>query len=315
MQGQLTEEEKLKGLPFSNEKIPVGSNSTDLLAMIEAYPGFKFCIYLADKTSEEWDESTSRVYMNQILPGFIYYPMNVGKDDLVSLSKVYEFAMQNAAVVAINHTKPHKNNRILRQMFCESGDTFVDVLVKDDDNKFKPYDLNGPAFVDAFIYDNMLGTFKGMHVVIIGAGGAGEAIAREIIKRGAKISFIDPLDKRNLISTIGDDIIWYSSIYNFVGSNANLDGIILINCSGRGVSPENPLEIVFAKGSGAFVDIRAQMDLDTVMTAEGFANWKCATGFAMNARNDYVLLKEIANRGNMELPIFSNFRAIVAAAS
>ena len=48
------------------EKIKVCNGVSDLKKYIENHEGIKICLYLAEKTEEAWDISTSRVYMNQI---------------------------------------------------------------------------------------------------------------------------------------------------------------------------------------------------------------------------------------------------------
>ncbi len=65
--------------PFFDSKIPVASGLEGFTSFIETYPSFTFCPYVAEKDAESWDKSTSRVYMNQVLPNFLYVPVNIPK--------------------------------------------------------------------------------------------------------------------------------------------------------------------------------------------------------------------------------------------
>ena len=44
----------------------------EFVAFVEKYPDYAICPYVAFKDSSDWDKSTSRVYMNQLLPRFLY---------------------------------------------------------------------------------------------------------------------------------------------------------------------------------------------------------------------------------------------------
>ena len=46
------------------------------------YKDLYICLYIADKTEEAWDISTSRVYMNQVNSKFMYLPVNIKKIEL-----------------------------------------------------------------------------------------------------------------------------------------------------------------------------------------------------------------------------------------
>lgn len=71
------------------EKILVCDGVTDLKKYLENHKDIKICLYLAEKTKEAWDISTSRVYMNQIDERFVYLPVNIKKGDWESIREVY----------------------------------------------------------------------------------------------------------------------------------------------------------------------------------------------------------------------------------
>ena len=74
------------------EKILVCDGIKDLKEFLEKHKNKKICLYLAEKTKEAWDISTSRVYMNQIDDRFIYLPVNIKKGDFDSIREVYKLA-------------------------------------------------------------------------------------------------------------------------------------------------------------------------------------------------------------------------------
>ena len=43
----------------------------EFVAFVERYPDYAICPYVAFNDSSDWDKSTSRVYMNQLLPRFL----------------------------------------------------------------------------------------------------------------------------------------------------------------------------------------------------------------------------------------------------
>ena len=129
------------------KKIMVCDGIKDLKEFLEKHKNFKICLYLAEKSKEAWDISTSRVYMNQIDDRFIYLPVNIKKGDFDSIREVYKLAENEEQIVAINQTQPHKSNPVLKEWF--SGQDIpqnVDSLIKDKNNKLQCYNLNGPSF-------------------------------------------------------------------------------------------------------------------------------------------------------------------------
>ena len=63
-----------------------------------------------------------------------------------------------------------------------------------------------------------------------------------------------------------------------------------------------------------FVDLRPQLDIEIVNVAKQFG-WNAYTGFGMNSRNDYVLLKKIQELTNIQIPTFKEFEKLVELAS
>src|SRR3989344_8283060 len=159
----------------------------------------KFVFYLAHKDSDGWEKSTSRVYMNQISPSLIYLPVDIEKDDLESLREIYKIAQENNQVVAINQTQPHKSNPIVKELFqhLTNVPANIDSIVKNQNGELIPFNLNGPAFVDWFVDE--VGSVEKNTVILVGVGGAGESIAREVARnRPSELLLIDLMDKQPL---------------------------------------------------------------------------------------------------------------------
>ena len=86
------------------EKILVCDGVKDLKTYLKNHRDIKICLYLAEKTKEAWDISTSRVYMNQIDNNFVYLPVNIKKEDWDSIREVYTLAKNDNRIIAINQT-------------------------------------------------------------------------------------------------------------------------------------------------------------------------------------------------------------------
>ncbi len=92
--------------PFAHTKIPVARGYDGFQEIQEQFPGFTFTPYLADKDEGGWDASTSRVYMNQVLPNFLYVPVNIPGGDTAGLTEFFDAAAADPSVAAINITPP-----------------------------------------------------------------------------------------------------------------------------------------------------------------------------------------------------------------
>lgn len=174
--------------PFLHNKIPVADGLEDFTSFIDRYPRFNFCPYVAEKDTEGWDKSTSRVYMNQVLPNFLYVPVNIPKDDLDALDDFFNFVQNRQDVPAVNITQPHKSSPVLCELYLGDAhsDVNVDTLIRNDEGRLEPYDLNSTAFVEW--YKDEVGPFLGKKVVLVGIGGVGEANCQKNCRRKAKQS-------------------------------------------------------------------------------------------------------------------------------
>lgn len=305
-------------LPFAHELIPVVEGLVGLKDLANKYPGFTLCPYLADKTGVEWSISTSRRYMNQVLPNFIYIPVNIMDGDENGVADVVWYAAENPKVAAVNITKPHKSAKVLRKLFFddENSTNNVDTLIKSKlDNKLYPYDLNAPAFVNWF--EQEVGEFADKNVVIIGVGGVGEPVAKHIDKKYPKsILLVDVKDRSDML----DALVTQSRFYDHLSEIEHKYGdMVVINASGKdGISDDTGLaQFLKSHTPGIFVDLRPHLQIDIVERAKAYG-WSAYTGNGMNARNDYELLSGIMEYSDIpeeRRPSFAEFEKIVARAS
>lgn len=82
----------------NSDKILVCDGLKELKAYLDKHKEVKICLYLAEKTKEAWDISTSRVYMNQIDKNFVYLPVNIKKGDMDSIREVYNIAEEDGLI-------------------------------------------------------------------------------------------------------------------------------------------------------------------------------------------------------------------------
>ena len=297
------------------EKIMVCDGIKDLKEFLESHRNFKICLYLAEKTKEAWDISTSRVYMNQIDDRFIYLPVNIKNGDFDSIREVYKLAENEEQIVAINQTQPHKSNPVQKEWF--SGQDIpqnVDSLIKDKNNKLQCYNLNGPSFTSWF--EDEVTHFSDNIVIVFGVGGVGESIARMIANKNTKkLYLIDIYSKDNLEKELSKNAnVKYFDNLNKVDFNTN-EKIILINCAGKEGGDDKEVKNVLKRlENNIFVDLRPQLDIEIVNTAKQYG-WEAYTGFGMNSRNDYVLLQKIQEITDINIPSFKEFAELVASAS
>ncbi len=299
-----------------NKKIKVCSNLEEVERFLQQNNDLKICFYLADKTIEDWEISTSRIYMNKINEKFVYLPINIKKGDRQSIKLLYELAEKNDKIVAINQTHPHKSNAVLQEKFAkQSMPTNVDALVKNKEKKLIGYNFNGPAFVQWF--EEKITTLENKTIIIFGVGGAGEAIVREIATKGVEtIYLIDINSKETLCKQISNKAkVYYFNQLSKI--NFPSKEFILINCAGKeGAKDKEMKEIVkkFKNRNNTIIDIRAQLKIALIEEAKKF-DWKAYTGFEMNCRNDYALLRKINEIMNINIPNFTEFVKLVEEAS
>ena len=308
--------------PFLHNKIPVADELEGFTSFIEKYPDFNFCPYLAEKDVEGWDKSTSRVYMNQVLPNFLYVPVNIGRNDLDALGEFFNFVQDRKDISAVNITQPHKSSPVLRELYLgdANSEVNVDTLIRNGEGRLEPYDLNSTAFVEWYKSD--VGPFQDRPVVLVGVGGVGEPIAKKIAaEKPGSLLLIDVADKAafaaQLAETSGVATAFEPSLQRVLQAELP-EGSILINAAGKeGATNESELWKLIQKGANdsTFVDIRPQLDIEIVEEAKRH-DWNAHTGHGMNARNDYVLLQGIARQiPGATPPSFEGFQRLVARAS
>lgn len=302
--------------PFLHDKVPVANGIEEFLAFAERYPGFAFCPYVAEKDTEGWDKSTSRAYMNQVLSHFLYVPVNVPKGDLAALHAFFAAVQDRGDIPAVNITQPHKSSPVLRELFLgdANSDANVDTLIRNDEGRLEPYDLNSTAFVEWYKSD--VGPFEDKPVVLVGVGGVGEPIAKKIAaEKPSSILLVDVADKTDFAAQLG--ATFQPSLSAILEAGLSEDAVV-INAAGKeGATNESELWELIKKGTvnGTFVDIRPHLDIEIVEEAKR-RGWRACTGYGMNARNDYVLLRGIARQiPGATPPSFEEFQRLVADAS
>ncbi len=307
--------------PYSEQKVPVCYGLNEFQSFIKQYPNFTVCTYIADKTDDDWSRSTSRVYMNQVVPNFMYVPVHIPKEGQIELQSFLSAMKGMSHVAAVNITQPHKSSPVIRKMFLgdEQSKENVDTLIKDRDGELKPYDLNAPAFVGWYLDE--VGSFTNRTVILVGVGGVGEPMAKAIVKQApAELMLVDPNDKQYLIDQLSGGTVtsgYYASVSE-LPNTSTLDSVVLINAAGKeGATDNSGIAVLLGRAAdrdAIFVDIRPQLDIEVVKMAKE-RGWKAYTGYGMNARNDYVLLNGIARYAGFVPPPFEDFQKLVAAAS
>jgi shikimate 5-dehydrogenase len=306
--------------PYFNSKVPICNGVAEFQAFSEKYPGYFLCPYLAYKDTDGWAKSTSRVYMNQVLPHLLYVPVNIQKTDTPALRDFFDLVRNNHRVVAVNITQPHKSNPILMDEFAQlvTRPENIDTLIRDKSGRLVPFDLNAPSFMSW--YADEVGSMQEKTIILIGVGGVGEPIARRLAESGSsEIILVDPTDKSELVSQLQSKTsVSYISNLLEAGAVVNTTGVIVINAAGKeGATANSGLEPWLSQNqadNNVFVDLRPQLDIDIVATAKKLG-WVSFTGYGMNARNDYSLLTGIANQMGAPLPTFTEFKDLVAQAS
>ena len=301
----------------NSDKILVCDGVKELKAYLDTNNEVKTCLYLAEKTKEAWDISTSRVYMNQIDKKFLYLPVNIKKGDMEAIREVYNIAEEDSRIVAINQTQPHKSNAVQKEWF--KGQRIpdnVDALIKDKYNKLQCYNLNGPSFASWF--EDEVRNFSGNKVIVFGVGGVGEPIARIIANSNLESMYlIDIYSKEDLAKELSKNTnVEYFNNLSKVDFNTN-SKLILINCAGKEGGDDKELKTAIKQlkdMNHIFVDLRPQLNIEIVNVAKEYG-WDAYTGFGMNSRNDYVLLQKIQELTGIKIPSFKEFEKLVASAS
>lgn len=304
--------------PYALTKIPVSRTLEGAEKMLSRFRSYWFCFYLAHKTARDWECSTSRIYMNQVIGSLIYLPIDVPKNAHVLLERIYHFAKRSPRVIAINHTQPHKSNPVLLGMLQKGPKhlSTVDILIKDHRGNFRPYDLNGPEFTGW--YTETVGAFTGASVILNGVGGAGASIARAIARRSpSQLILVDPKHDAGTTRDKVGPVLTTRLRSISRASTLAAHHFIVINAAGKSGDTRGLREFLRRnRGSeNVFVDIRPQKTIGLVQYA-AHIGWRAHTGIGMNARNDYALLQCIARAmQTRRIPNFSAFERLVVAAS
>lgn len=297
------------------KKIPVSHSVRDVISFLNERRDCAFILYLAHKNRVGWARSTSRVYMNEISPKLLYLPVDIAKNDLHLLRQIYALAKRSRQIIAINQTQPHKSNPVLRKLFRRSPLTNIDSIIKRG-NTLVPYSLNATAFLSW--YESDVGSLKNSNVIIIGVGGTGEPIARQLITHKLKTLFlIDPVNKKKLAAELSSITTTYyrPRITNELIEQLN-GTTIVINASGKeGAENGSSIQTILTlKTKGIYVDLRPQLELKQVLRAKKL-RWRAYTGFGMNVLNDYRFLTMAVAGRSIHLPPVARFKTLVRAAS
>lgn len=162
-----------------------------------------------------------------------------------------------------------------------------------------------------------MSTLKNRSVILFGVGGVGEPIARRIAKEGINsLYLIDINSKDNLAKELSNNtkVTYLEKLNEICLEN---DSFIFINCTGKeGGNDNSVVEFLqkYKNMNNIFVDLRPQINIEIVNLAKKLG-WNAYTGFGMNARNDYTLLKKISELINIKIPSFEEFKKLVEEAS
>lgn len=168
-----------------------------------------------------------------------YFPIEVGKEELGAVLG----GLRHMNFIGCNVTKPNKV-RVMR--YLDEVDELASKIgavntIKIENGKMKGYNTDGEGYVASL--KTLIGDVKGKSFTLLGAGGAGRAIAFTLANHGAERIFI--FDKvvecgQKVVSEINASIS-HCSDYIFM-SEENLKSAIdasdvLINATGAGMMP------------------------------------------------------------------------------
>jgi shikimate 5-dehydrogenase len=217
-------------------------------------------------------------------------------------------------IIGVNITQPHKSNPVVSQiLFGNKQQVNYDALLRDKSGELQPFDLNGPSFISWYL--DKVGSLTDKTIVLIGAGGVGEPLAKAFARqKPTKLFLIDINNKSALARQL--NAVYYDSVEKI--QNEISDDFVLVNAAGKegadSGSAQKLIE-VFSDRNNVFVDLRPHLDIDIVNHANS-KGWRAYTGNGMNARNDYTLLQDIAERLEIkDIISFESFSELVADAS
>ncbi len=294
-------------------KIRICNSLRELGDFLGEQPDKYVCLYLAHKTSADWDRSTSRVYMNQLWQDFLYIPIDIKAGDNEALAELYNLAAHEPRIVAINQTQPHKSNPVVMKLV---GGVLpnVDTLVKDKSNNLIALNLNAPSFVSWL--ETVITDIPKYSYILLGVGGVGEPIARELARYSPlNLILIDRADKQLLLGELIANNAYYDSLEKVPILPTR---VVLINAAGKeGTDNMQALTLFLDKYDSSdliYIDLRPQLFITEVELAQK-RGYTAYTGYGMNARNDYTLVEHIAKLIGQKPPSYKNFQKLVAAAS
>lgn len=296
-------------------KIKIFRSLEEIKEYIEENPNKKICLYIAEKTLQSWNISTSRVYMNEISEDFAYLPVNVEKENLNFIKAIYDYSESCSNICAINQTQPHKSNAVIKERFMNDEIKNIDSLIKNYKGKLEPYNLNGFSFTSWF--EDEVDKFYNKTIIVFGVGGVGEPIARKLAELNVRqLCLVDICSKEKLVEELSakTKVKYYNSLDNITIDD---DNFILINCAGKEGADDSKIKKMieeYSSSKNIFVDLRPQLDIEIVEYAKAKL-WKAYTGFGMNSRNDYSLLELIKEYSGITIPSFKDFKRLVESAS
>jgi shikimate 5-dehydrogenase len=198
----------------------------------------------------------------------------------------------------------------------------IDTLVKDEHGEIVPYDFNGPSFVKWFTEDERK-SFATRDVILVGVGGAGEAIARCVSHQSPnRLFLVDLTNKSDLVKELRADAhTTYCKTCDELIHNETLHNVLLINGTGHdgadskgGESSLRALLDTHRRHDRLFVDLRPRLTVGLVEYAKKMG-WESHSGFGMNARNDYEIWTKLVPHLREETMPFAAFRDLVREAS
>jgi len=191
----------------------------------------------------------------------------------------------------------------------------IDTIVKDENRKLQPYDLNAPSFIGWFLDE--AGYFEAKTIILFGVGGVGETLARGLVKTNPrKVILVDIVSKNELVKELAT--VTEVDFYNSLSDIKNIESsLVFINAAGKeGADDSTAIGFLeeYQKDGNVFVDLRLHLDIDLVEKAKGLT-WDAYTWYGMNARNDYTLLEKITNKMGEPPITFHEFKELIAKAS
>ena len=255
--------------------------------------------------------------MNRSMPGVVYAPVDLAPEALPAL---YEFATSHRQVAAINHTEPHKGNPELNRLIVQTDERppVTDFILKDSLGRWHPFNINGKAFINYVNED--VDPLVGKTVVLFGAGGTGEPLARELSRFVSELCLVDLVDKGALAEELSVHCptsacrFWKERLHDEVKD------LIVVNAAGKtawdGPSPGTGVRDLlkqFSKRNFVYIDLFPFSELPIIEEATHLG-WRAFHTQGMQVRNDYMIVQLLAEQLHFASPSYDAFRAEVQRA-